>query len=71
MKKILNESPNGTVEKIEDGRYHVTIEVNDSGELIPWIRGYAGYVRVLESKELAEKIFSDWKEMLSSYGVVQ
>lgn len=71
IEKILNESPNGTVEKIEDGRYHVTIEVNDSGELIPWIRGYAGYVRVLESKELAEKIFSDWKEMLSSYGVVQ
>ncbi|WP_265445555.1 helix-turn-helix transcriptional regulator [Acetivibrio straminisolvens] len=71
IEKILNESPNGMVDKIEDGRYHVTIEVNDSGELIPWIRGYAGYVRVLESKELAERILNDWKEMLLSYGVVQ
>ena len=71
IEKILNESPNGELNKIEDGRYHITIEVNDSGELIPWIRGYAGYIRVLESKELAEKILNDWKEMLLSYGVVQ
>ncbi|RXE58600.1 helix-turn-helix transcriptional regulator [Acetivibrio mesophilus] len=70
VEKILNESPNGILNKIEDGRYHITIEVNDSGELIPWIRGYAGYVRVLESKKLADKILDDWKEMLSSYGVV-
>ena len=71
IEKILNEAPNGIVDKIEDGRYHITIEVNDSGELIPWIRGYAGYMRVLESKELAEQILNDWKEMLLSYGVVQ
>ncbi len=71
IEKILNESPNGVLDKIEDGRYHITIEVNDSGELIPWIRGYAGYVKVLESKELADKIFNDWKEMLLAYGVVQ
>lgn len=70
IEKILNESPNGVLNKIENGRYHITIEVNDSGELIPWIRGYAGYVRVLESKELADKILDDWKEMLLSYGVV-
>jgi len=39
IEKILNESPNGTVEKIEDGRYHVTIEVNDSGSLFPGSEG--------------------------------
>jgi len=53
------------------GRYHINIRVNVSCELIPWIRGYAGHMRVLESKELAEKILNDWKEMLLSYGVVQ
>lgn len=71
IERILNEAPNGTLEKIEDGRYHISIRVNDSGELIPWIRGYAGYMRVLESKELAGKILNDWKEMLLSYGIVQ
>ena len=71
IEKILYEAPNGVLDKIEDGRYHITIEVNDSGELIPWIRGYAGYMRVLESKELSEMILNDWKEMLLSYGVVQ
>ncbi|WHH60337.1 WYL domain-containing protein [Petroclostridium sp. X23] len=70
IEKIMNEAPNGILEKIEDGRYHISIRVNDSGELIPWIRGYAGYVRVLESAELAEKILNDWKEMLLSYGIV-
>jgi hypothetical protein len=71
IERIMNEAPNGILEKIKDGWYHITIRVNDSGELIPWIRGYAGYMRVLESKELAEKILNDWKEMLLSYGVVQ
>lgn len=71
IEKIMNEVPNGTLEKIEEGRYHITVRVNDSGELIPWIRSYAGHMRVLESKELAEKILNDWKEMLLSYGVVQ
>lgn len=71
IERILNEAPNGILEKIEDGLYHIIIRVNDSGELIPWIRGYAGCMRVLESKELADKILNDWKEMLLSYGVVQ
>lgn len=71
IERILHEAPNGRLEKIEDGRYHVSLQVNDSGELIPWIRGYAGYARVLESKELAERLLSDWKEMLLSYGIVQ
>lgn len=70
IEKILNEAPNGILEKIEDGRYHISLQVNDSGELIPWIRGYAGYVRVLESEELAERLLNDWKEMLLSYGIV-
>lgn len=68
--RIVNEAPNGTIDKIDEGRYHFTMQVNDSGEIIPWIRGYAGYVRVLESAELKEKLKNDWKEMLLAYGVV-
>ncbi len=69
--KIMNEVPDGTLEKIENGCYHISFQINDSGEIIPWIRGYAGYVRVLESSQLAERLLKDWKEMLISYGIVQ
>jgi len=69
--KIMNEIPDGALEKIDNGLYHVSFQINDSGELIPWIRGYAGYVRVLESPQLAERLLKDWKEMLISYGIVQ
>lgn len=68
--RIVNEAPNGTIDKIDKGCYHFTMQVNDSGEIIPWIRGYAGYVRVLESEELKEKLKNDWKEMLLAYGIV-
>ncbi len=70
VEKIMSEAPNGTLEKIENGRYHVSLQVNDSGEIIPWIRGYAGYVRVLESSQLAVRLLNDWKEMLLAYGIV-
>ncbi len=70
LEKIKNEAPLGKLEKIEAGRYHFTLQVNDSYEIIPWIRSYAGYVKVLESKELAEKLLNDWKETLANYGIV-
>lgn len=69
--KIINEAPNAEMEKLETGKYHITFKVNDSSEIIPWIRGYAGYVKVLESRELAERLRKDWEEMLLSYGIVQ
>lgn len=68
--RIINEAPNAIMEKLGTGNYHITLNVNDSSEIIPWIRGYAGYVRVLESRELAEKLRKDWEEMLLSYGIV-
>lgn len=70
LDKIKNEAPNGVMEQIENGRFHFTLRVNDTSEIIPWIRGYAGYVKVLESKELADKLLNDWKETLSNYGII-
>lgn len=70
LEKIMSETHHATLEKIEDGHYHVSFKVNDSGEIIPWVRGYAGYVRVLESAELAEGLLNDWKEMLLNYGII-
>ncbi|MDQ2085175.1 WYL domain-containing protein [Herbivorax sp. ANBcel31] len=70
LEKIMREAFNGILEKIEEGRYNLSFKVNDTGEIIPWIRGYAGHVRVLEPKRLAHRILNDWKETLLSYGVV-
>jgi predicted DNA-binding transcriptional regulator YafY len=68
--KIINEAPNSALEKIEAGCYRITLKVNDSSEIVPWLRGYAGYVRVLESIELAEKLRTDWEEIILSYGAI-
>jgi hypothetical protein len=68
--KIKNEAPAGIMEKVRDGLYHFSLHVSDSGELIPWIRSYTGNIRVLESADLAERVASDWKEMLLSYGAL-
>lgn len=68
--KILNEAPNGILESSEGRRYIISMNINDSSEIIPWLRSYAGYVRVLESRELAQRLLSDWKETLLSYGIV-
>ena len=70
VERIMSEVPNGILEKINDGCYHISFQVNNSGEIIPWIRGYTGHVRVLESTELAERLRNDWKEMLLTYGIV-
>ncbi|UWG96648.1 WYL domain-containing protein [Dehalobacter sp. DCM] len=68
--KIQNEAPGGVMEKITEGCYHYTLQVSDSGEMIPWIRSYTGNIRVLENANLADKLTADWKETLSAYGVV-
>ncbi len=70
IERIMSEAPNGTMEKIRHGCYHFCLQINDSGEIIPWLRGYAGYIKVLESAKLAEKLLNDWKEMLLSYGAI-
>jgi predicted DNA-binding transcriptional regulator YafY len=58
------------MEQVKDGLYHFSLHVSDNGELIPWIRSYTGNIRVLESADLAERVASDWKEMLLSYGAL-
>ena len=70
LERIISEAPNGSFEKIDKGLYHFNMKVNDSGELIPWIRGYAGYIRVLEGARLANGLLKDWKEMLVTYGII-
>lgn len=35
LDRIMNEVSNGTLEKIQNGCYHISFKVNDSSEIIP------------------------------------
>lgn len=68
--KIQSEVQEGIIERIEDGCYHLTMRVNDSGEMVPWIRSYSGYMKVIQGRHLAKRLAEDWREMLENYGTL-
>lgn len=68
IEKIKGETPNGTIERIGEGCYHLSLLVNDSMEMVPWIRSYSGYIKVIQGRGLMNKVNEDWKEMLDNYG---
>jgi predicted DNA-binding transcriptional regulator YafY len=70
VEKIKSEVQNFTIEKIKDGYYHLDMAVNDSIEMVPWIRSYTGYIKVIQGRALIKKLDEDWKEMLENYGTI-
>ena len=49
---------------------YIRKEVNDIYEMIPWLRGYAGYIQIISPKWVRKKINKDLKEMLKNYGII-
>lgn len=70
IERIQSEVQEGIIERIEDGCYHLTMRVNDSGEMVPWIRSYSGYMKVIQGRHLAKRLAEDWREMLENYGTL-
>ena len=70
VEKIRGELGECTFEKINDLEYLLKKEVNDSWEMIPWIRKYGGFLKVISPKWLDKKIEKDWEDMLKNYGVI-
>jgi predicted DNA-binding transcriptional regulator YafY len=68
IERIKSEVPEAVLEKIEEGCYHLNITVNDSLEMVPWIRSYSGYIKVIQGRALIKRIAEDWKETLENYG---
>ena len=62
----------GEINKIGSDEFY-TAKVADTGELKPFLRSYAGYLRVLPSEEhtLREELLSEYEEMLKNYESVQ
>lgn len=68
--KIKSELQKFTIKEISKSEYIIEKVVNDVWEMTPWLRSYAGYVKVISPKWLNKKLKNDWKEMLESYGDV-
>lgn len=68
IERIRSEVREGIIEKIEEGHYELSMLVNDSNEIVPWIRGYSGYIKVIQGRGLIKRMTEDWKEMLEAYG---
>ncbi|GKX65958.1 helix-turn-helix transcriptional regulator [Inconstantimicrobium mannanitabidum] len=70
VEKIKGELLECIIQKISDTEYLITKEVNSPIEMIPWIRKYAGYLKVIAPSWLSKRIKNDWEDMLRSYGVI-
>lgn len=70
IEKIKGELGECTFEEISDTTYAFKKIVNDAWEMIPWIRKYGGYLRVISPRYLHRKIKKDWEDMLNNYGVI-
>ncbi|OOM05887.1 WYL domain-containing protein [Clostridium saccharobutylicum] len=70
VERIKGELGECTFEEISDTKYLFKKIVNDSWEMIPWIRKYGGYLRVISPRYLHKKIKKDWEDMLNNYGII-
>ena len=69
LRRIQNEGQGGKLEKTGNGIYEYTIRVRDPNEMVPWIRSFGEYAKVIESgMAQTEKVISaDWKLALKKY----
>jgi predicted DNA-binding transcriptional regulator YafY len=70
IEKMKSEVQFGCFERIEKGWYHLTMYVNNSLEMLPWIRSYMGYINVIDGRRLKKKFLNDLKEMIENYGTL-
>lgn len=68
--KIKNEMKSYNEEIVGEGEYILERQVSEPTEMIPWLRSYGSYVKVLEPKSLATKLRRDWRKALDQYGVI-
>lgn len=70
LDKIICEAPMGKLKKIKDGFYEFNIMLNDNFEIIPWLRSYSEYIKIIGDENLKKRVYEDLKETLKNYGVI-
>lgn len=71
-KQLLAEKRQGNVTELNENHWLFSIEVLRPLEMIPWIRSFGEFAKVRRSEnhDLAQRIETDWQEVLSAYGII-
>lgn len=70
LKRLEREGRNGTITKLENGRYAYDADVFDANEMSPWIKTFIGRIAVFDTTntELKEKFYNDVMRLYDMYG---
>lgn len=70
--RVLNTKRHGIIEEISNTQFLYKIEVLSPNEMIPYIRSFGKYAKVIPSKNhnLYEKINEDWSNLKEYYGII-
>jgi hypothetical protein len=73
LRRLNKEKRNGTVTKLNEGKYAYHIDVTDPNEMLPWFRSFMGYVYIRKSDEhdLHQKYRTCIEAMGELYGCIQ
>ena len=66
-KRIVEEGHGGYLKQLKDGCYEYRLDVQDPGEMVPWIRSFGERAEVCAPTWLREKMSREWKEALKAY----
>jgi proteasome accessory factor B len=59
----------GRLEKLDDKRYKLSLQVGDWRELMPWIRSWGAQIEVLEPQAMREACVQEAMQIVALYGV--
>lgn len=71
LQKLENEKRCGIVQKLDTEHYRFTANVQDSGEMLPWLRNFIGYIDSFTSsnKEVEATFWQDVQNIYVMYGL--
>ena len=69
LRRLERESHGADIKRLRNGRYRMTIMVNDPREMIPWIRSFGERAMVVSSGDshIEDRIRDDWKKAVEKY----
>ncbi|MGN1137069.1 MAG: WYL domain-containing protein [Oscillospiraceae bacterium] len=70
LKRLEREGRNGTITKLEDGRYAYDADVFDANEMSPWIKTFIGRIAAFDTTntDLKDKFYNDIQRLYDMYG---
>lgn len=72
LERLEREKKQGKIQKISNKYWKYSIEVLEPIEMIPWLRSFGEFAKVIQSDkhDLKEKISKNWEEAFGNYGII-